>query len=127
MAAYRRDAFPALLVLPGVDEIPERLVTVQYGKVLLPLGHLAAGVERYFHSRAADKVARRDIKAEGANPLRNVRKAMLLVGFPKPIGRGQREIAKSRFALPQRIGALRQLGTVTLQPAGPRRKSAEQH
>src|SRR6266702_6947617 len=93
VAADRDHAFGVSADPPRVNKVAERLVPVQRGIMLVPQAHILQAAGSQLLLLAADALAR--ILAERADFIGDESKAMLLVGFPKPIRAGSRKIAKT--------------------------------
>src|SRR5262245_25419898 len=99
VAADRDAAFRAV-ALARIDEVAERFVPVQHGKVLLPFCLITVDVRGKVDTGPTDTSFGN--WADGASMVGKVGKAMLGVGFPEPVRRGQRKVPAARFALAQR-------------------------
>ena len=108
-AADRDDVLRLDPDLPGVDEIAKGFVPVQDCTVFAPFDWLARSIGGEIDAGPPGPGLR--ILTKGADIIGLIDKAMLLVGLPQPIRRGQREITKPRFAVAQS-------GFRTLQRAG---------
>src|SRR6185437_13995874 len=108
LPAYRRGACSAG-ILPDVGEIAEGLVALEHGVVLLPHDHPVAGSHRHFLARMPDKFAWLGAKTDGADPIRHIREAMVLVGLPKPVRRDLGKLAEPGLAVfkPAELGGER--------------------